>query len=199
MPTGYTHGLTEETSFREFALTCARNFGALITMRDEPMDAPIPDEFSPDDYHVKGEREAMLEVEKYQAMTVSEARIELEKARLEAEQEALARKVEVDTTRRAYERMLEFVREWTPPTPDHENMKSFMASQLLESIRFDCGGTYYVDRMMDLKATTPEKYLSSRLDQAKQSLAYHRAEHDKAVERARARTAWIKALKGSLS
>lgn len=37
MPTGYTSPLYEgkEISFEQFALRCARNFGALVMMRDE--------------------------------------------------------------------------------------------------------------------------------------------------------------------
>lgn len=41
MPTGCTAKLHEDDqSFRDFALTCARAFGATIAMREEPLDAP---------------------------------------------------------------------------------------------------------------------------------------------------------------
>src|SRR5665213_2401224 len=53
MPTGYTSKLYEgkDQSFNEFVMRCARAFGALITMRDDPSDAPIPDEFTADSYY----------------------------------------------------------------------------------------------------------------------------------------------------
>jgi len=44
MPTGYTAEIYEgekEVTFEKFALTCARAFGACITIRDEPMSASI--------------------------------------------------------------------------------------------------------------------------------------------------------------
>lgn len=50
MPTGYTHKIKDGMTFKEYALRCARNFGALMDMRDDPMDAPIPI-FTPSGYH----------------------------------------------------------------------------------------------------------------------------------------------------
>jgi hypothetical protein len=52
MPTGYTSDLYggKEQDFRSFALSCARAFGALITMRDDPVDTPIPERFEPSTY-----------------------------------------------------------------------------------------------------------------------------------------------------
>ena len=55
MPTGYTLELYDgkDITFEEFVLKCARAFGALINMRDEPRDAPIPERFEPSYYHLK--------------------------------------------------------------------------------------------------------------------------------------------------
>jgi len=45
MPTGYTCQVQDGmiTEFKEFALLCARNFGACITLRDEPLSPDIPE------------------------------------------------------------------------------------------------------------------------------------------------------------
>ena len=51
MPTGYTAKIADGQTFEEFILSCARAFGALVEMRDEPADAPIPEEFKPSAYH----------------------------------------------------------------------------------------------------------------------------------------------------
>lgn len=63
MPTGYTHGVQDGTvtEFRDFALICARAFGATILMRDDPMDAPIPDEFQSSTYHLDRLKELEIE------------------------------------------------------------------------------------------------------------------------------------------
>lgn len=46
MPTGLTATLIgeNERSFKDFALLCARHFGPLFFMRDDPLDKDIPDE-----------------------------------------------------------------------------------------------------------------------------------------------------------
>lgn len=72
MATGYTCDVSDGkiTTLRDFALRCARAFGALITMRDEPFDAPIPEKFEPHtDYHDKAIREAREQLEKLSAMS----------------------------------------------------------------------------------------------------------------------------------
>ena len=77
MPTGYTMILTEEKEidFKEFALRCARNFGALIMMRDEPMDKEIPEEFPVSDYHSKKLNECMEQLEQFKALSYKEYEI----------------------------------------------------------------------------------------------------------------------------
>lgn len=73
MPTGYTADLYDgkDVSFEGFALNCARAFGALVSLRDEP-DAEIPDEFKVDEYYVKKFEEAKEELEKAESMTDEE-------------------------------------------------------------------------------------------------------------------------------
>jgi len=73
MPTGYTAKLMESgQTFQDFVMQCARAFGACVMMRDDPMDAPIPERFEPSDYNVKRLAEAKAELVKLQAMTNDE-------------------------------------------------------------------------------------------------------------------------------
>lgn len=53
MPTGYTVKIYngEKVSGKDFLMTCARNFGTCITMRDEPLSKPIPDKFEPSKFY----------------------------------------------------------------------------------------------------------------------------------------------------
>jgi hypothetical protein len=62
MPTGYTADVQNGTvtELRDFALSCARAFGACIMMRDDPPGTPIPDQFEPSSYY-------RIECEKAQA------------------------------------------------------------------------------------------------------------------------------------
>lgn len=44
IPTGYTADIAKDISFREYAISCMKNFGATIVMRDAPIDASITKE-----------------------------------------------------------------------------------------------------------------------------------------------------------
>lgn len=198
MPTGYTHNITETMEFRDFALQCARAFGACIEMRDDPVDTPIPDEFQPNGHYKEAERNALADVEKYRAMTVAEAAMALRSAVQGARESADRGKAERFGQKRAYQRMLSLVRKWTPPTAEHEGLRKFMEEQIVESIKWDCGTDYYDNSVKELEALTPETYLASMRKEAERQLAYYRDEHDKEVERARSRTQWVKALRESL-
>ncbi len=59
MPTGYTAAVQNGTvtRFADFAMNCARAFGALVELRDE-MDAPIPDTFKPSTHHSESLKKA---------------------------------------------------------------------------------------------------------------------------------------------
>src|SRR5687768_6886698 len=98
MPTGYTHPVVDGkiTEFNDFALSCARAFGALITMRDDAMDAPIPEEFKPEtNYHddrIAADTKRMGEI---QAMTLADANtaaLEVHRAALASRSKYLAEK-----------------------------------------------------------------------------------------------------------
>ena len=58
MPTGYTAEVQKGISFDKYALNCARAFGALVSMRDEPSDKEIPEKLEPSDYHFKAKATA---------------------------------------------------------------------------------------------------------------------------------------------
>ena len=50
MPTGYTYYIENGniTTAKDFIMLCTRAFGALISMRDEPLSTPIPQEIKAD-------------------------------------------------------------------------------------------------------------------------------------------------------
>ena len=69
MPTGYTAILHEkDLSTSEFIMRCSRSMGALVTMRDEPLDAPIPEKFEPSSYYVEKEKELREELDRLRKM-----------------------------------------------------------------------------------------------------------------------------------
>jgi hypothetical protein len=191
MPTGYTAdvGYGKCQSFEQFVWHCARAFGALIMMRDDPWDAPIPEEFKPSDYNAKKLVEIADELGVIEAMTDEEAAafFEKEHAELLAKYEGWDR--DKDEKRARYESMLEKVRAWTPPSADHAPLKSFMLEQLGTSIDHDC--THY-------ERTEKIPTRASRVAQLRKDRAYHQEEDRKERERVAGRNAWLKALRASV-
>ncbi len=199
MATGYTAALQDgkEKNFESFALRCARAFGALIEMRDSPMDAPIPDEFSPSDYHQRRLEEDRGELAILRALTpaVAERRARGTYAAAMAEWER--GQTERRTVKARYEAMLADVVAWVPPTPDHIGLKTFMVEQLQESIRFDCA-TGDEDRWKPKRQDGPA-WLAEQIARVERSIAYHEEEHGKDVARSHERSEWVRQLRRSLA
>jgi hypothetical protein len=194
MPTGYTAKLCEgPQKFDEFAMDCARAFGALVMLRDD-MTAPIPDEFKPSDYSSKALNEAERSVKKFEAMTDATAAV-MAQNEFEIELEKWGRDREHARDRaRRLEGMEREVMAWTPPTPDHQGLKKFMLEQLATTKDFD---TYDGGPKPTLK--TPAEFKRAGLQKALENRVYHMRENAKEVERARERTEWVRALRRSLT
>lgn len=195
MATGYTHILLDkpETTFEEFALRCARAFGATIEMRDDPLDVPPPAEVKPDDYYLRQIPDAEARVRELEVMTAEEAEIKAAEAHREALKfwrecnENYARK------RRLYEAMLAKVEAWEPPSPGHEGLKKFMREQIVDSIKFDCH-----ESSDPPEPQTGEEWLADRRAYAMRTLQSRREGWEKEQQAAREATAWLKALHASL-
>ena len=195
MPTGYTCHVVDGkiTEFPEFAMTCARAFGALIMMRDDPIGAPIPETVEPQtNYYedrLSADKKRLGEV---QAMTNADC----DTAALEAHREALASRskylanMELEASR--LNSMLAKVRAWHPPTPDHTEMKKFMIQQLTISLPGDYAPS--VPALLD-----GPTWRQQEIDRLADAIVYSQKEVAKEIERARGRTEWVKALRESLS
>jgi hypothetical protein len=198
LPTGYTSDIYDNkpVTFREFALQCARNFGALITMRDDPFDAPIPDEFKPSDYHQRRLVELRTELDRLvawrnmQSPQIDQMINEEFEKNLEAHKETWKRKEQL---KGRYLDMLEQVQRWIPPSSDHQNLKQFMLDQLNESLEFD---TRHISTPPVRKGR--EEWLKERINTITREIEYHRRENQAEEERARKRTEWVRLLKESL-
>lgn len=196
MPTGYTACIGEGADFQKYALGCARAFGALIMMRDDPADAPIPEAFEPSDYHAKAIKTAQERLNELDLMSVADADIaahlayDTETARIKA---VMAKN---DQLRARYQTMLAQVAAWKAPTPDHEGLKSFMREQIESSIDFDCSNNYYLSNIPT--RLTAMEWRSAEVEKARHDIAYHSKEHAEEVGRAHTRTDWVKALRESL-
>ena len=196
MPTGYTAKLVDEgQEFPDFVMTCARAFGALIELRDEPLDAEIPESFEPSSYNDRRIEEAQQALA--EATTLSDADIELladadHRRAVARYTEVVARAVTVGARVRA---MIAQVEAWTPPTDEHQGLRDFMLQQLNETLKFDAS-TSYLNEPVKLSV---EEYRAAAIARANRDITYHREQAAAEAERAAARTEWVKVLRESLA
>lgn len=197
MPTSYTSFVAdnENFTFPEFAMRCAREFGALVSMRGESLDTPVPERFEPDDSCRKEYEEAKAAYAAFIANPPTEEELSKEYDEyVTLNKEQYAKTIADQREKRnRYERMLTKVLEWKPPTPDHEGLRRFMIYQLQESIEFDC--TEY-----DLATPDREGYIFFHKDGAslKAELERKARRWREELERTRKRNRWIKDLRDSL-
>lgn len=191
MPTGYTAAVADGkiTTLRDFAMQCARGMGALITMRDEPFDAPIPDTLQPSTaYH--DDKLTVLRAELRELEALPDEQV---LDRMEAERQKAIEYAERDRVKRErYEAMISQVMAWTT---EAEGIRDFMLQQLRESLKFDCGGSYEPPIPEPMTAT---EWRSQRSAKLAKEIDYREGEIAREIARTAERNAWLKALRDSL-
>jgi hypothetical protein len=196
MPTGYTADVADgkTTDFPTFALQCARAMGACITMRDDPSDAPIPDEFTPSQYNNERLEETLAELHKLESATPYELGAMCNADYQRAHALWLEQWNRREEQRGRYEDMLQRVHQWEPPSNEHYKFKSFMLDQLRESIRFDCSHEYYDQPKLE----TVSSWLAKRITSLQDKADYHKKAQAEENERTAKRNEWVRQLRESL-
>jgi hypothetical protein len=197
MPTGYTAAVQDGkvTTLRQFAMQCARAFGATITMRDDPWDKAIPDRFEPETrYYDEGIEKTWTILA--ELLTLSDAECErratAEHANLlDSHRQYLRNK---DQSRQRYEAMRDQVIAWQVPE-EIASLRTFMLEQLTQSIDFDCDTKYNPE---EPKVLTGEAWRSSTLAQAAKDLGYYIEKRQEEIERAASRNHWLASLREAL-
>ncbi|MEK5167155.1 hypothetical protein NYE69_33275 [Paenibacillus sp. FSL R5-0527] len=195
MPTGYTSSIYngEEVTVKDFVLKCSRAFGALVMMRDEPMDAEIP-VFEPSSYNLESLEKAKEQLKKLTSLSSEEVeKLAEEEYRngVEEYQKNLKKRREL---RSRYERLLAEVNAWNPPSSEHVGLKEFCVKQLEESIDWDCDEKYLTPPVR----LSGEEYRKSGIVKAHKEIAYYSNAHEEEVQRTNSRNLWVKQLKDSL-
>lgn len=200
MPTGYTAPIyegEENFTFKKFAMRCARNYGALIEMRGEPLDAEIDFDkcLQPSDYYKKALERVQKEYQEFldNPPTAEELGKKYDKKVNNDFEKFLERKESRKVLQERYAAMLEQVKAWEPPTEEHNNLKEFMISQLQESMDYDCVvySPYTDDR---------EEYIKYHIspDPLLKEIAYYKERYEKEVELCNNRKQWVIKLMQSL-
>lgn len=198
--TGYVHNMVEKKqSFADFAMSCARAFGALVTMREESMDAPIPTAFVPSDYHVKERDKAIVKLAKLKTMTNKEriAFGEAEKKKSVADyRNAMNRAKKENEPLLA---MLDKVSQWKPPSTEHVHLKEFMEEQLRTSLSQDNADSFFAKELLRAETKAAVDFYSEAVSEAERSVAYHKKELAAEEKRCADRTEWVNQLRESLT
>lgn len=199
MPTGYTADIADgkAVTFEEFAWGCARAFGALITMRDDPRDAEIPGRFEPSSYHADEYEKALVKLAEVKAWSMEKARQEADATYHRAHTAWVESQERQKAMRARYEAILDQAMAWEPPSPEHQGFKDFMVEQLTESMRFDCPeeGRSWWSEPTPLGAAD---YRDEQIAKAQRDIEYHAEQHAAEVERTTERTLWVRALRRAL-
>lgn len=201
MPTGYTTDIKKGISFKDFALGCAKAFGACVTLRDQP-NKVIPDEFKPSIYYEGRIKEIKKEIKLLEIIDIKTAGI---KAKEEYNREIKRYKKYIDEAnelRKRYDAMLRDVEGWKPPTNDHIELKNFMKEQIQTSINHDCNIDYYIEILEDIlesiRLLDGQKWINEKKEKAVKDLEYCNKEDTKEKERVQERNDWIRELRMSL-
>ena len=195
MPTGYTAQLIEAKqplSLRQFALICARAFGACATMRDVGTSVPAPKKFKADtSYHDKALRKAISMLKRLSKMTEERRKtynLKERKKHIKIHEELIKECQEKDA------RLVDMraqVEAWTPDSAVAA-LKTFM----LQQIEASTGSSDYYEEC--LKNVKTRDFYTAAIQSAKKDIEYYVKERQAEIDRTNERNAWLRALRDSL-
>jgi hypothetical protein len=191
MPTGYVYEmLDKQQNFQEFVWTCARAFGALIMMRDDPLSAPVPKELYPDEYHQVQHESSVKELADALAMSPEQRKAFCDAERAETKGSNLDYLEEKRETNKKIRAMRKQVESWKVE-PEYANFKAFMIEQLNASIENE---DYFAAENKKVDQLSDEDYWKQYIERVEWSIKYHKDEYQKECQRTAERNAWLKGL-----
>jgi hypothetical protein len=197
MATGYTAAIADGISFEDFALSCARAFGACIYQRDRDDDAPRLAETP--SYHVEGLKEAQEEYDRLSSLSEDQRRKMGRKLQGEALMSLEVKKQKDTELRNKYEAMLKKIADWKPPTENHNGLKEFMRDQIEKSIVWDCKSLREYDDLIQVASNKPDwAYFDAELASRQWAIEYHTKELKRANDHIKEGNTWILDLYASL-
>jgi len=195
MPTAYTEPvqLGKITNFKEYAMLCARSFGACVTMRENSFNTPTLNELQPSNYHLEQIEQIQKDLENLKSLSDEECEqqaLNMYNTQLNEYNNFVK---ENSLYKQRYENMLKKARRYKPPTKDHINYAEFLIKQLEDSMEWDCEINMGIPIKKDGQA-----WFNNRMKHLNRDLEYHLEKHKKEIERTNSRNEWIRKLKQSL-
>lgn len=196
MPTGYTCKVQDGSvvELKDYILGCARQFGALVHMREDGKDVDIRyREVS--DYHLEELNKAYARLKEVKIITDDEIQNKIDEnydENIKSMNRMLKNKKD---SQKKYSDMIEKVNNWNPPTKEHNNLKEFALKQLRDSIDWDCDLTYI---NQEIKKETISQYREGMVKYCLRDIEYHSNSYKKELEAAEEANKWIDDLVNSL-
>lgn len=197
MPTGYTAAVAdgEISELEPFVWQLARGMGALVTMRDEPWDAPIPESFEPSTkYYDEALATARSERDRLYGMSGKDAQAAADAEYAEWNRQRDAASEDHRARRNRYNAMLAQVVQWQGAP---EGIKEFALEQLTTGRDFDCREPFQFYRDPPLRDGS--EWRRAKLEKCARDIANLEAERAKEVARTEGRNAWLTQLRKSLA
>lgn len=197
MPTGYTCRIIDSKkplTLHQYALLCARAFGACVEMRDDSLDVPIPEDgFKVSSYHQDEKIKAKRRLSKLLKMTPKQiaAFNAREKVKAIKSYERIIKKYEQEDKR--LNDMRAQVMRWSPDE-GLRPLKNFMLQQIDVSLN---GPSQYAQNGL-ASAKAKNDYYTDAVEQAKNNIQYHDKHYQDDVRRNDERNQWLRSLRNSL-
>lgn len=193
MASGYTADIADlkPVSFKEFASKCAYAF--MIEGRDHHDDA-LPDKpYDYDNgYHAKKLEKAQEALDSFLRLSyddIAEQNSAEYNKQLNYWSEQTKKNVLIVN---AYNKMIDEVEAWTPPTENHQGLKDFMLQQLRDSLEFDSH-----EPTAPVRVST-EEFKLNKIESLNWNLNYHKESLEKAKVSYASRLEWLNQLKKSI-
>ena len=202
MPTGYTSYIKdgEITSGKEFLKLCTRAFGVAVELKDKSLDVPTPNHFEPDPYYEKAYKDSLVSREKAYSMTLEEAKEDMISKFKNNKASAEGCLKDYKDEDKKYLKVREEVEKWTPPTPDHENLKKFC----LEQIDMSLNTSLYklceedINKELDTSNDAIRKYLDILKDNIDKQVKRRYENWQEELRRVEEKNLWMKQFLDSL-
>lgn len=197
MPTGYTCYIEDGniTTAKDFIMLCTRAFGALISMRDEPLSTPIPQEIKADtQYADKMIQHYKNELAKYESLSPDEIH---EMNRTEYENRETSRKKSLDkklNIKKLYEQILSDVKAWIPPTDEHIKLKDFAIEQIEMCIPTERELSFYTRKETEM---SDDEWIADKIELCRKNISYYEDYRKKEIEHAESCNNWLNAVRDS--
>lgn len=200
MPSYYTSDIYEgkNVSFQDFALKCARQFGAFVHMNEEDPDSTLTRHMVSDYY-----KNNLRETENEFALFLKASREQREKMfEIEMEKELKHYKEKIKEEKELkekYQALLEQAKAYKPPTKEFNNYKDYMLNQLNQAIKFDCSNErWYLAQIASVEAETFDIWEQEKMDLYNSKITYYKESYKKEMDSVYKKNQWIDLLYESL-